>query len=61
MTRQQASEMIDHLTQFTATEKQLDFIRSLGGIPPTGISKSEASALIEWLLAENIPKSNGRR
>jgi hypothetical protein len=52
MTRQEASQLIEHLTQFTATEKQLDFIRSLGGTPPTGISKSEASSLIERLLAE---------
>jgi hypothetical protein len=52
MTRQEASQLIDHLTQFTATEKQLDFIRSLGGTPPAGISKAEASSLIERLLAE---------
>lgn len=41
-----------------ATEKQLSFIRRLGGLPPVGINKADASDLIDALVAAPQASTN---
>jgi hypothetical protein len=48
-------KLLEHSTppsEQSATEKQIQYIRDLGGNPRTGLSKADASVLIEQLHAQ---------
>ena len=56
LTRFTAIHLIDKLTHSVkATERQLQYIRDLGGNPPAGITHADAAGIIRQLLARQQP------